>query len=271
MMTSCPRPRQRATSATSASSQARRISPSSCTRRAEPILTHEPSRRRERGGRSRSPRLTSRWRQVPSDASPTLARSAEDVRLRSPPVAARHRRLSPLPQRGRVRAGYTAGDVCAVVEGLLIPHQPDVSARACRGSSSNTAPTSAGNPAPLTPDNGSTGVPGRHFPRQRPAFFVHLRRIDRVDLVEPDHFRLVGEAVAVIGQLAADRAVGADDVVLGAVDQVQDRGAALDMPEKPRAETGALARPFDQPRQIGEHEFGLIVDPHDAQVADAAS
>ena len=38
------------------------------------------------------------------------------------------------------------------------------------------------------------------------------------------------------------------------------------MAEKPGAETGALARSLDQPGQIGEHEFGLVVDAHDAEL-----
>src|SRR5689334_166051 len=38
------------------------------------------------------------------------------------------------------------------------------------------------------------------------------------------------------------------------------------MAEKPGPEAGAFARSFDQPRQISEHEFGLVVDPHDAEL-----
>ena len=64
----------------------------------------------------------------------------------------------------------------------------------------------------------------------------------------------------------ADRAVGADDVLLGAVDQMQDHGAALDMAEKAGTEAGSFAGAFDQPRQIGHDEFGVVVEAHDAKL-----
>ncbi len=72
--------------------------------------------------------------------------------------------------------------------------------------------------------------------------------------------------MAVIGELMADRAVGIDDVLFGAVDQVQDHRAALDMAEKAGAEPGALAGPFDQPRQVGDHKLGIVVKAHHAEL-----
>src|ERR1051326_3703235 len=81
---------------------------------------------------------------------------------------------------------------------------------------------------------------------ERPTFLLHRFRIDRVDLVEADDLRLGGEAVTVTGKLVPDRAVGADDILLGAVNQMQDHRAALDMAEKAGAETGPLAGALDQ-------------------------
>ncbi len=103
-------------------------------------------------------------------------------------------------------------------------------------------------------------------PLQRLQLFRHLGRIDRVDLVEADDFRLVGKAGAIPGELGADRAVGGDGVVLGAVDQVQDHGAALDMAEKAGTEPGAVARAFDEAGEVGEDEFGVVAEPDDAEL-----
>src|SRR5690348_1167566 len=66
---------------------------------------------------------------------------------------------------------------------------------------------------------------GANGAQQRPALLLDLRRVERIDLVEPDDLRLVGKAMAIIGQFAADQAVGLDYIFLGAVDQVEDHGA----------------------------------------------
>src|SRR5947208_11066555 len=101
---------------------------------------------------------------------------------------------------------------------------------------------------------------------KRPAFLLHRLGVDRVDLVEANDLGLRGEAVAIIGELMADRAVGADDVLLGAVDQRQDHGAALDMAEKAGTEAGSFAGALDQPRQVDYDEFGAVGEAHDAEL-----
>src|SRR5207237_2316984 len=101
---------------------------------------------------------------------------------------------------------------------------------------------------------------------QRAALLLDFRRGDRIGLVKADDLGFADEAVTVTGELVADRAVGADDILFGAVDQMQDYGAALDMAEKAGAETGSLAGAFDQTRQIGEHKFGVVVEAHDAEL-----
>ena len=67
--------------------------------------------------------------------------------------------------------------------------------------------------------------------------------------------------MAVIGEFAADRPIGADDVILGPIDQMEDHCAALDMAKEAGAEPGAFAGPLDQPRQVREHEL-CIIEPH---------
>jgi len=71
--------------------------------------------------------------------------------------------------------------------------------------------------------------------------------------------------VPVFGQFVADRPVGVDDIVAGAVDQMEDYRAALDMAEEARAEPGAVAGAFDETRQIGQDKF-LVVEPYHAKL-----
>src|ERR1051326_6642404 len=78
---------------------------------------------------------------------------------------------------------------------------------------------------------------------ERTAFPGQVGGVDRIDLVEADDFGLVGEAMTVIGELPANRPIGGDDVLLGAVDQMEDDGAALDMSHEAGAEPGALPGP----------------------------
>ena len=79
--------------------------------------------------------------------------------------------------------------------------------------------------------------------------------VERVGLVERDDLRLVGEAVAVGLELGAHGLVGLAGVLAGAVDEMQQHAAALDMAEEAVAEPGALVRALDQAGNVGEHEL----------------
>ena len=61
-------------------------------------------------------------------------------------------------------------------------------------------------------------------------------------------------------ELAAHRAVIGGDFGGGAVDEVQQRRAALDVAEEAVAEAGALVRPLDQPRNIGDDHVVAVQD-----------
>ena len=110
-------------------------------------------------------------------------------------------------------------------------------------------------------------APARRAAARRSARHFALDRlgIERVDLVEPDDLRLLGKAVTVKCELVADRAVGAGDVVEGAVDQMKDHCAALDMAEKAGADPDPLARALDQSGEVGQDEL-LVMQPHDAEL-----
>ena len=94
---------------------------------------------------------------------------------------------------------------------------------------------------------------------------LQLLRRQRIRLVERDDLDLVGEAIAVSFEFVAHRLVGFARVFAGAVDDVQQHAAALDMAEEAVAEPDAVVRALDQPRQIREHEVA-IVDAHHAEL-----
>ena len=54
-------------------------------------------------------------------------------------------------------------------------------------------------------------------------------------------------------------------MLAGAVDQMQQHAAALDVTEEAVAEAGALVRAFDQAGDVGEHELAFV-DAHDAEL-----
>ena len=47
-------------------------------------------------------------------------------------------------------------------------------------------------------------------------------------------------------------------MLAGAVDQMQQHAAALDMAEEPVAEAGAFVGALDQAGNIGQHEFAAV-------------
>src|SRR5271166_509515 len=100
---------------------------------------------------------------------------------------------------------------------------------------------------------------------QLPELQVCRPGIERVGLVEPDDLRLFGKAVTVEIELLADRAIGAGDILEGAVDQVEDHRAALDMTEKPGANSRTCAGTLDQPREVGQYEL-LVMHPYDPEL-----
>src|SRR5205085_11760883 len=66
-------------------------------------------------------------------------------------------------------------------------------------------------------------------------------------------------------KFCANCLVGLPGMFPGAVDDVQKRPAALNMAEKPVAEAYARVGAFDQPRYVGQHEFGVAA-AHDAKL-----
>ena len=77
--------------------------------------------------------------------------------------------------------------------------------------------------------------------------------------------------VAVGRELVADRPVGLRrDRSAGAVDQMEDARAALDVAEEAVAETDAFMRALDQAGNVGEHELAAF-DARRRRAWDAAS
>src|SRR5262249_46322434 len=74
---------------------------------------------------------------------------------------------------------------------------------------------------------------------------------NRVDLVERDDLDLTGQAVTVSCQLLTDCVIGADDIVEGAIDEVEDHRAAFDMAKKASADPRTLAGSLDQTGKVG--------------------
>ena len=71
--------------------------------------------------------------------------------------------------------------------------------------------------------------------------------------------------MTVLGEFCADRAVGTNDIVEGAVHQVNNDGTALDVPEEASADPGPLARALDQSGKVGQDKLA-VVQPHDPEL-----
>jgi hypothetical protein len=89
--------------------------------------------------------------------------------------------------------------------------------------------------------------------------------IEGIDLVEANDLRFFGQAVTVMGEFFADRAVSVGDIVERAIDQVKNNGAAFDMAEEAGTDACAFARAFDQSGEVGQDKF-LIMQPNDAEL-----
>ena len=99
---------------------------------------------------------------------------------------------------------------------------------------------------------------------QLPELQTYHPGVECVGFVERDDLRLARKAVTVEGELLADRAISVGDIFEGAVDQVEDHQAALDMTEKAGADPGTLAGTLDQPGEVRQHEL-LVMQPHDPE------
>src|SRR4029079_14136868 len=83
-----------------------------------------------------------------------------------------------------------------------------------------------------------------------------LPRVRHVDLVQRDQPGTVGQCRVVLVELALECLDVGDGVPTGflgrAIDDVQQHGAAFDVPEELDAETPALCRARNQPRHVGD-------------------
>ena len=86
-----------------------------------------------------------------------------------------------------------------------------------------------------------------------------------VGLVQAEQLRPIQQAWIIGAELVPDGAPGGADVVHGAVDQMDQHPAALDMAEEAIAQAGAFVRPLDQARDVGDHE-AVVVDRHRAEL-----
>src|SRR6516164_1571441 len=100
---------------------------------------------------------------------------------------------------------------------------------------------------------------------QLPELQTYRPGVECVGFVERDDLRFARKAMTVEGELLADRAISVGDIFEGAVDQVEDHRAALDMTEKSGADPGTLAGTLDQPGEVCQHEL-LVMQPHDAEL-----
>ena len=76
-----------------------------------------------------------------------------------------------------------------------------------------------------------------------------------IGLVQANDFGFSNQTAAVSLQLGANGAPGFHHVPGGAVDQMQQHGAAFDVAEEAVAEAGAFVRALDQAGDVGEDEF----------------
>ena len=89
--------------------------------------------------------------------------------------------------------------------------------------------------------------------------------VEGVYLVEDDELGLFAEPAAIGDQFAANCPVVGDHVLGGAVDEMDQGDAALDMTEEAVADAGALVGTLDQAGNIGEHEVAAA-DPDHAEI-----
>ena len=91
----------------------------------------------------------------------------------------------------------------------------------------------------------------------------HVAR--NVDLVQDDDLRQPVETRAVGGELAVDQREALGGVPLGRVDHVDEQPRPLEVSEELVAEADALARPLDQPRDVGDRQLPAARRVHGAE------
>ena len=72
--------------------------------------------------------------------------------------------------------------------------------------------------------------------------------------------------MTIAGEFLANSAIRSGDVLEGAVNEVEDDRAALDVAEKTSADPGPAARSLDQPGKIGKNELLAVMHPNDPQL-----
>ena len=131
---------------------------------------------------------------------------------------------------------------------------------ASRRGARHIASSSAGTPAPVTPEIRRNGKPSAASPSattRRPRRLL----VDRVHLVRDDDLRLGRErrrkqlqllphGVEILDRVAAGRARH--------VDEVHEHLGALEMTQELVTETQAAMRAFDQPRHVGDDEAAIV-------------
>ena len=101
---------------------------------------------------------------------------------------------------------------------------------------------------------------------ERPDERLALGLVDQVELVEHDDLRPLGEAAAVLRELAVDRGVAPAAVrerVAGLGidgDDVHEREGALEVREERVAEPDAVGGALEQPRDVGDGELPQVVE-----------
>ena len=115
-------------------------------------------------------------------------------------------------------------------------------------------------PAPLTDDRGGdfagTGV------AKRVGDILGIAFGRGINLAQRDDFGLLGKLGTIGSKLGPKRLPGGDRVLAGHIDKMKQHTAALDMAKEPVAKAGALMRTFDQPGNVGHHEFTFIHADH---------
>ena len=91
-------------------------------------------------------------------------------------------------------------------------------------------------------------------------------RADRLHLGENQYLRFLRQARAIGFQLAAHDIIGRDGVFTARIDQMDQRGATLDMAKETVANTGAFVGAFDQAWNIREHKALALAGVDDAQI-----